>query len=106
MADEKQKTLGAKEVARLLGIKPTALRSILRSLSKYKENDHARYEWLPDSPEIAKLKEVVAKRKENGRTRAKVEKVAKGKGKAKAKKASKGKADSKKSDAIIEEVTA
>lgn len=64
MPEKKEVTLGTKDVADRLKIDPKYLRTILRSLDKYNDSGHTRYEWKKDDPFLDKLPGIVKKYKE------------------------------------------
>ncbi len=83
MADKKEKkakavdnTLGTKEVAAKLGIKPAALRRYLRSKGKGGNGEYTRYSWKPEE-DLSKLKADFAKYQDSNKKKAKPAKKAK-----------------------------
>lgn len=86
--EEKAQLLGTKDVADKLKIDSKYLRTILRSLDKYNDSGHTRYEWKKDDPFLDKLPGIVQKyREEHERTaKEKAEKKTSAKPKAVAKK--------------------
>jgi hypothetical protein len=49
------KPIQAKHLAAWLGMKPTALRRILRSMPEYADGVHTNYRWAENDPELNKI---------------------------------------------------
>lgn len=64
-----QKTLGTREVSKVLGVNPVVLRRFLRTQETYRDGGYTRYEWKQGDPELkaigSGLKEFL--RKEGGK---------------------------------------
>lgn len=70
------KPLRTKHLAAKFGMKATALRRVLRSMTEYADGVHTNYSWAEKDPAIARIEAAIKKAQEDKAKRAEAAKLA------------------------------
>ena len=68
--------LRTKHIAAMFGLKPVALRRILRNMPQYADGVHTNYKWAEKDPAIPLIANAIKKLQEDKAARAKIAKAA------------------------------